>query len=267
MEDVLQLGWKDEQERIRATAQAGLDVQSRRPGDLLRADQLQTLQQPWPRSTCHRSTAATWRSCGLCGPRASPSPTGAPLRRRRCLPHPRCYAGQGEADLQDLRWLAHLWTDPATRSRCAGSWPTTVSRSTNQAGRSGRFTRSWNVDLRQVRIRTAARSRTEQEFRELVAHACSGSPASCAATTRRGGGARRKVQSEQRETLTLLRERFPWRGTRADVQPPTHSRPRHPGAGRGLGAGGTAAGNPPRSVRSARRESASPWPTRWAARR
>lgn len=209
MEDVLVLGWQDERNRIRAAAGGGHDARSR-VRVTVSPDQLQILQQQVAQidlSPVYAPYLEILRAI-----RAE----GITFSDRRAVKAQKVFAasallnGRAEADLPDLRWLANLWTDPADEKslrRIVADHGVPVEE---PAARVRELHEIIELDLVTVQTRRRQVS-TEQELRELVRtlHRLAGE-------LRRDypeeEAALRRVQAEQRETLTLLRERFPWNG-------------------------------------------------------
>ena len=123
--------------------------------------------------------------------------------------------GRHEVDLPDLRYLANLWTDEADEE----SLRRIVAEHGVPVDEEGKHARELHdiidVDLATIRVRLGQVS-TEQELRKLgrdaqrLASELRGDhPAADEATKT----ALNEVQTVQKDILTVLRERFPWRGT------------------------------------------------------
>lgn len=211
MEDVLLLGWQDEQQRIRAvSAPAGLDTGSRLQVTVSE-DDLRTLQEQVARIDLS-PVAGTYLEI-LRDIRGA----GIKFSDRRAVKAQKAFAaaalldGRGEADLPDLRWLANLWADEADEEslrRIVADHGVPVDE---PGSRPRELHDIIDVDLLTARIRLG-QVRTEQELRKLARDT-----QHLAAELRRDHPAAddslKQVQAVQKEILTVLRERFPWRGT------------------------------------------------------
>jgi MoxR-like ATPase len=215
MEDVLLLGWKDEQQRIRATSSAGgLDAPSRLQVTFS-ADDLRTLQQEVSRadlSPVYGTYLEILRAI---------RGTGIKFSDRRAVKAQKVFAasalldGRREVDLPDLRYLANLWTDEADEE----SLRRIVTEHGVPVEEEGKRVRELHdiidVDLATIRVRLGQVG-TEQELRKLGREA-----QRLASELRRdhptadegSKTALNEVQAVQKDILIVLRERFPWRGT------------------------------------------------------
>jgi MoxR-like ATPase len=214
LEDVLLLGWKDEQERIRAAATpAGLDTASRFQVTIS-ADALRTLQQQValielsPVYGTYLEILRAVRGAGI------------KFSDRRAVKAQKVFAasallrGHPEADLEDLGWLANLWTDEADEEslrRIVAEHGVPVE---DPESRARELHDIIDVALATVSARLG-QVVTEQELRALGREA-----QQLASELRRdhpmtdgaSQDALTKVQAVQKEILTVLRERYPWRG-------------------------------------------------------
>lgn len=215
MEDVLLLGWKDEQQRIRATSSTGaLDAPSRLQVTFS-ADDLRTLQQEVSRadlSPVYGTYLEILRAI---------RGTGIKFSDRRAVKAQKVFAasalldGRREVDLPDLRYLANLWTDEADEE----SLRRIVTEHGVPVEEEGKRVRELHdiidVDLATIRVRLGQVG-TEQELRKLGREA-----QRLASELRRdhptadegSKTALNEVQAVQKDILIVLRERFPWRGT------------------------------------------------------
>jgi MoxR-like ATPase len=210
MEDVLLLGWRDEQQRIRAAAApAGLDTRSRLQVKIPEPD-LKALQQQVAQidlSPIHGTYLEILREI---------HGEGIKFSDRRAVKAQKVFAasalmdGRGEADLTDLRWLANLWTDEADEE----SLRKIVAGNGVPVDEPGSRARELHdiIDVDLLTIKTRLRQvTTEQELRKLSRDA-----QHLAAELRRDHpGAHDslgQVQAVQKEIITVLRERHPWTG-------------------------------------------------------
>jgi MoxR-like ATPase len=208
LEDVLLVGWRDEQQRIRSAADDG--QLSRLQVTVQEAD-LQTLQEAVaqvdlsPVSGTYLEILREIRGAGI------KFSDRRAVKAQKVFAASALLAGRGEANVTDLRWLANLWTDEADeeslRKLVAGH-----GVPVEEPGQRARELHDIiEVDLATIRTRTGQVA-TEAELRKLARDA-----QRLAAELRRdhpaAGEALTSVQSVQREILTVLRERFPWRGT------------------------------------------------------
>jgi MoxR-like ATPase len=208
LEDVLLLGWRDEQQRIRPTAD-GSDPRSRIQVTVPEAD-LRTLQE----AVAHidlSPVAGTYLEI-LREIRAA----GIKFSDRRAVKAQKVFAasalldGRGEADLTDLRWLANLWTDEGDEE----SLRKIVTGHGVPVEEPGQPIRELHVitdiELAEIKKRLGQVS-SEAELRKLARDT-----QRLAAEVRRdhptADDALKRIQAVQREVLTVLRERFPWRG-------------------------------------------------------
>lgn len=214
MEDVLLLGWKDERQQIReltaAPAMADLDPQSRLLVTLSETD-LKALQQQVAEidlSPIYAPYLEILRAI---------RGTGIKFSDRRAVKAQKVFAasallsGRGEADMSDLRWLANLWTDDADEEsmrRIVTDHGVPVEDPGNKARELHDII---DVDLLTIRTRLGQVT-SEQELRKLARDA-----QHLAAELRRDHPTEddsiKQVQAVQKEILTALRERYPWRGT------------------------------------------------------
>jgi MoxR-like ATPase len=209
LEDVLLLGWQDEQQRIRSAVDSG-ESQSRLQVGFSKAD-LRTLQGTLAHidlSPVYATYLEILREIRGAGIKFSDRRA---VKAQKVFAASALLAGRGEADVTDLRWLANLWTDEADeeslRKIVAGQ-----GVPVEEPGEQVREVHDIiDVDLATIRVRTG-QVRTEAELRKLARDT-----QRLAAELRRDhpaeDGALKQVQSVQREILTVLQERFPWRGT------------------------------------------------------
>jgi len=207
LEDVLALGWRDEQQRIRALNQAD----GSRYLVSITAEQLRTLQEQVAQVDLSPVTGTYLEI--LRAVRGA----GVKFSDRRAVKAQKTFAasallsGRGQAEITDLRWLANLWTDEADEE----SLRRIVAEHGVQVDDPGRPLREvyeiTDIDLATVKARLHQVS-TEAELRQLARDA-----QRLAAELRRdhptAADALVQVQVAQKEILTVLRERFPWRGS------------------------------------------------------
>jgi MoxR-like ATPase len=209
LEDVLLLGWRDEQQRIRPAAD-GSDPQSRTQVTVPEADLL-LLQEAVARVDLS-PVAGTYLEI-LREIRAA----GVKFSDRRAVKAQKVFAasallsGRGETDLTDLRWLANLWTeegDEESLRKIVTGHGVPVEEPGQRARDLYDIT---EIDLAAIKARVGQVS-SEAELRKLARDT-----QRLAAEIRRdhptADDALKRIQTVQREILTALRERFPWRGT------------------------------------------------------
>jgi MoxR-like ATPase len=209
LEDVLLLGWQDERQRI-GEADASADARSRLQVTVPAAD-LKALQEAVgqidlsPVYDTYLQILREIRGAGI------------KFSDRRAVKAQKVFAAsallnaRGEADLTDLRWLANLWTDEADEDslrKIVAAHGVPVDTADQQAREVHDIV---EVDLATIKVR-GGQVTTEAELRKLARDA-----QRLAAELRRDhpseSGALNSVQAAQREILTVLRERFPWRGS------------------------------------------------------
>jgi len=209
LEDVLLLGWRDEQQRISPTAE-GADPQSRTQVTISEAD-LRILQEAVARIDLS-PVAGTYLEI-LREIRAA----GVKFSDRRAVKAQKAFAasalldGRGEVDLTDLRWLANLWTDEGDEDslrKIVTGHGVPVEEPGQRARELYDIT---EIDLAGIKVRVDQVS-NEAELRKMTRDT-----QRLAAEVRRdhptSDDALKRIQDVQREILTVLRERFPWRGT------------------------------------------------------
>jgi MoxR-like ATPase len=262
LEDVLLLGWKDEQQQIRQDRDPA-DPASRMRVSLSETD-LRTLHGAVaqvdlsPVTGTYLEILREIRGAGI------KFSDRRAVKAQKVFAASALLAGRAKADVTDLRWLANLWTDEtdeeSLRKLVAGHGVPVEE----PAERVRDLHDIIDVDLATLRARVAQVA-TEPELRKLTRD-----------TQRLAGELRRdhpaasdelaRVQAVQREILTVLRERFPWRGTElcatpgASASAPPGNSPK-PGRRRSGGR------RPGRAARPARLACASRSPTRSAAPR
>jgi len=211
LEDVLLLGWKDEQQRIRAASlPAGLDGDARNQVTIS-PDSLRTLQQQVAQvdlSPVYGTYLEILRAV---------RGVGIQFSDRRAVKAQKVFAasallgGRAEADLPDLSLLANLWTDEADEESLRKIVAEHGVPVDEPESRARELHDIIEVDLATLRTRLGQVT-TEAELRKLGRE-----------TQYLGAELRRdhptaddslnQVQAVQKEILTVLRERFPWRGT------------------------------------------------------
>jgi MoxR-like ATPase len=209
LEDVLLLGWRDEQQRIRPSAD-GSGPRSRVQVTVSEADLL-TLQEAVARTDLS-PVSGTYVEI-LREIRAA----GIKFSDRRAVKAQKVFAasallgGRGEADLTDLRWLANLWTDEADEESLRKIVTGHGIPVEDPGQRARELYEITDIDLAEIKVRLG-QVRSEAELRKLARDA-----QQLAAEVRRdhpvADDALKRIQAVQREVLTTLRERFPWRGT------------------------------------------------------
>lgn len=209
IEDVLLLGWKDEQERIRGL-NGGSAVGAARTQVTISPAQLNTLQQKVaeidlsPIYGRYLDILRTIRTEGIT------------FSDRRAVKAQKVFAAsalleaRGAADIADLRWLTHLWTDPRDEKslhRIVADHGVPVAE---PGGRVRQVHEILEVDLTRLQTRRTQVG-TEREFRELIRdlHRLIGElhrdhPEDAAAM--------HQVRQEFDTTIAVFRERFPWEG-------------------------------------------------------
>jgi MoxR-like ATPase len=209
LEDVLLLGWKDEQQRIRQEHDPA-DLASRMQVSLSEAD-LRVLHGAVaqvdlsPVTGTYLEILREVRGAGI------KFSDRRAVKAQKVFAASALLAGRSEADITDLRWLANLWTDEADQE----SLRKLVIGHGVPVEEVGERIRDLyeviDVDLATIRARVAqVGSETElrklaRDAQRLAAELRRDHPTASAELTR--------VQAVQREILTVLRERFPWRGT------------------------------------------------------
>lgn len=214
LEDVLLFGWRDERQQIRqlaATAgMAGLDPRSRNQVTMSEAD-LRTLQQQVAEidlSPIYAPYLEILRAIRA---------TGIKFSDRRAVKAQKVFAasallhGRGEADMSDLSLLANLWADDADEEsmrRIVTDFGVPVEK---PGSKPRELHDIIDVDLLTIRARLGQVT-SEQELRKLARDA-----QGLASELRRDYPAEedsvKQVQAVQKQVLTVLRERYPWRGT------------------------------------------------------
>jgi MoxR-like ATPase len=208
LEDVLRLGWEDEQERI-SRSSAATGPGSRKQVSVSKED-LEMLQAAVAQVDLSPITGTYLEI--LREIRGS----GIKFSDRRAVKAQKVFAasallaGRAETDVTDLRWLANLWTDEAdeeTLRKLVAGHGVPVEEP-------GERIRDLHdiTDIALATIRTRVGQVTgEAELRKLARDA-----QRLAAELRRDHPTATeelgRVQAVQREILTVLRERFPWRG-------------------------------------------------------
>jgi len=209
LEDVLLLGWRDEQQRMRPTAD-GSDQESRVQVTVSEAD-LRTLQAAVadidlsPVLGTYLELLREIRAAGI------KFSDRRAVKAQKVIAASALLSGRGEADLTDVRWLANLWADEADEQslrKIVGSHGIPVEDSGQSARELYEIT---DIDLAEIKARLG-QVHSEAELRKLARDT-----QRLAAEIRRdhptADEALKGVQAVQREVLTVLRERFPWRGT------------------------------------------------------
>lgn len=119
-------------------------------------------------------------------------------------------AGRGHADLADLARLTHLWTNPRDEPSLRRIVADQGVPVTEPGGRIREVHEILQIDLPEI-IARRGQVTTEPEFRELMRRT-----QRLAAELRRDHpsehNALDQVEREQRATIILFRERFPWKG-------------------------------------------------------
>jgi MoxR-like ATPase len=209
LEDVLLLGWQDEKQRISEAADS-VGASSRLQVTVSLAD-LRTLQETVGRidlSPIYGDYLEILREIRGAGIKFSDRRA---VKAQKVFAASALLGARGEANLTDLRWLANLWTaeaDEDSLRKIVAAHGVPV----DEPGRQAREVHDIvDVDLATIKAR-AGQVKTEAELRKLARDA-----QRLAAELRRDhpaeGGALTRVQAVQREILTVLRERFPWKGT------------------------------------------------------
>lgn len=212
LEDVLLLGWRDEQQRIRRVTD-GSDAESRLAVTVPEAD-LRLLHEAAPQVDLSPVTGTyleILREVRGAGVKFSDRRA---VKAQKVFAASALLAGRGEADITDLRWLANLWTDEADEE----SLRKIVTGHGVPVEEPGRQVRELHeivdVDLETIKARIRQVT-SEPEFRKLArdakrlaAEVRRDHPASDSAAD----DALKRIQAVQREILTALRERYPWGG-------------------------------------------------------
>lgn len=209
LEDVLVVGWRDEQRRIRPAAD-GTDPDSRLLVTVSEAD-LRTLQEAVaqidlsPVSGTYLEILREIRGAGI------KFSDRRAVKAQKVFAASALLAGRGEADLTDLRWLPNLWTDETDEESLRKIVTGHGVPVEGPGERVRELHEITDIDLATIKVRVGQVS-TEAELRKLARDA-----QRLAAELRRdhpaAGDSLKRVQAVQREILTVLRERFPWRGT------------------------------------------------------
>jgi MoxR-like ATPase len=216
VEDVLQLGWSSEQAVIQDASPSGNGQAPSRPSE---QDHTRVSVSPAELYALQQAVAQVDLSVVL-----SPyvqilqalRAEGITFSDRRAVKAQKVFAasallaGRGQAELSDLARLVHLWADirdePSLR-RIVADHGVPVDE---PGDRVREVYEILQVDLREIIVRREQVT-TEQEFRELMRRT-----QRLAAELRRDHPGERdaldEVQSQQRETVMMFRERFPERG-------------------------------------------------------
>jgi len=209
LEDVLLLGWRDEQQRIRPASddtgpQSRLRV-SISEGDLRALQEAVARVDLSPVAGTYLEILREIRGAGIM------FSDRRAVKAQKVFAASALLAGRGEADVTDLRWLPNLWTDEVDEEslrKLVADHGVPVEEPGERVRELHEIT---DIDLATIRTRVGQIA-TEAEFRKLARDT-----QRLAAELRRdhptAGEALTRVQAEQREILTVLRERFPWRGT------------------------------------------------------
>jgi MoxR-like ATPase len=209
LEEVLQLGWKDEQQRIiqvPAAAEAASRLQVSVSEEDLRMLQEAVAQVDLsPVTGTYLEILREIRGAGI------KFSDRRAVKAQKVFAASALLAGRAEADVTDLRWLANLWTDEADEE----SLRKLVIGHGVPVEEPGERIRDVHeiIDVHLATISARVEQvGTEAELRKLARDA-----QRLAAELRRdhprASAELARVQAVQREILTVLRERFPWRGT------------------------------------------------------
>jgi MoxR-like ATPase len=209
MEEVLRLGWKDEQQQILHDHDSAA-LASRMRVSLSEAD-LRVLHEAVaqvdlsPVTGTYLEILREIRGAGI------KFSDRRAVKAQKVFAASALLAGRAEADVTDLRWLANLWTDETDQEslrKLVGGQGVPVEES---AARIRDLHDIIDVDLATIRTRVTQVT-SEAELRKLARDA-----QHLAAELRRdhpaSNGELARVQATQQEILIELRERFPWRGT------------------------------------------------------
>jgi MoxR-like ATPase len=213
LEDVLLLGWRDEQQRIRPGAD-DTDPAARLAVSVSEAD-LRLLHEAVAQIDLSPVTGTyleILREIRGAGVKFSDRRA---VKAQKVFAASALLAGRGEADLTDLRWLANLWTDEADEEslrKIVSGHGVPVEEPGQQVRELHDIT---DLDLATIKAR-AGQVTSEAELRKLARDA-----QRLAAEVRRdhpaanpaADDALKRIQAVQREILTVLRERYPWGGT------------------------------------------------------
>jgi MoxR-like ATPase len=205
LESVLQVGWRDEQRRIRPPADA-----SRLQVSISHED-LETLQYAVaqidlsPVMSTYLEILREIRGAGI------KFSDRRAVKAQKIFAASALLAARAEADVTDLRWLPNLWTDDADEEslrKLVAEHGVPIETAGDRVRELHEIT---DIDLATIKTRIAQVT-SEAELRKLARD-----------TQRLAGELRRDhpeateaiagVQAAQREIFTVLRERFPWRGT------------------------------------------------------
>jgi MoxR-like ATPase len=208
LEDVLLLGWKDEQQRISQDAADGPASRLRvsvSEGDLRILQGAVAQIDLSPVTGTYLEILREVRGAGI------KFSDRRAVKAQKVFAASALLAGRAEADVTDLRWLANLWTDEADEE----SLRKLVAGHGVPVDEPGERIRDLHeivdVGLMTIKVRVGQVA-SEAELRKLARDA-----QRLAAELRRdhptASAELARVQAEQREILTVLRERFPWRGT------------------------------------------------------
>jgi MoxR-like ATPase len=208
LEDVLLLGWRDEQERMRP-APDGADARSRVEVTVPEPD-LRTLQAAAagidlsPVASTYVEILREIRAAGI------KFSDRRAVKAQKVIAASALLGGRGEADLSDLRWLANLWADEADEQSLLKIVTGHGVRVDDPGQRVRDLYEITDLDLAGIKARLG-QVRSEAEFSQLARDT-----QRLATEVRRdhptADDALKRVQAVQREILTVLRERFPWRG-------------------------------------------------------
>jgi MoxR-like ATPase len=210
LEDVLLLGWRDEQQQIRP---GDGDPRSRLAVPVSEAD-LRVLHEAVAQIDLSPVTGAyleILREIRGAGVKFSDRRA---VKAQKVFAASALLAGRGEADLTDLRWLANLWTDEtdeeSLRKIVAGH-----GVPVEEPGQQVRELRDIiDIDLATLKTRVGQVT-SEAELRKLtrdVQRLAGEVRRDHPAANGTADDALKRIQAVQREILTVLRERYPWRG-------------------------------------------------------
>jgi MoxR-like ATPase len=207
LEDVLKLGWEDEQQQIGQAAD-GADMRARTQVSIS-PDELRSLQQAVARINIAPVIGTYLEILRNIRGAAIKFSDRRVVKAQKVFAASALLRGQAQADLTDLTWLASLWSDEADEE--------TLRKIVTEAGvpveapgdriRDVQFI--LDIELATIRTRVGQVS-TEAEFRQLMRDA-----QRLAGELRRdhpadGGDALKQVQAVNREIITTLRERHPY---------------------------------------------------------
>jgi MoxR-like ATPase len=210
LEDVLLVGWRDERERIRP---GDGDAQSRLAVSVSEAD-LRVLHEAVAQIDLSPVTGAyleILREIRGAGVKFSDRRA---VKAQKVFAASALLAGRGEADLTDLRWLANLWTDE-TDEESLRKIVIGHGVPVEEPGQQVRELRDIiDIDLATIKTRVgqvnseAELRKLTRDVQRLAAEVRRDHPAANASAD----DALKRIQAVQREILTVLRERYPWRG-------------------------------------------------------